>query len=81
MYLHLTATSASLPAIGTTLESTAGTTRKELQGIVCIDGEAEERPPSCQFALIFPNELSSLLVQSFSVPGPQTLLVRRLFHH
>lgn len=79
--MHVVATSAFLLAIGTALKSLAGTRRKELQSIVCTDGEAEARPLSCQFAVIFPNEFSSLLVQSFSVLGPQTLLVRRLFHH
>lgn len=78
----MVATSASLLAIGITkLKSIAGTRKKELQSTVCTDGEAEARPLSCQFAVIFPNEFSSLLVQTFSVLGPQTLLVRRLFHH
>lgn len=79
--MRVIATGASLLAIGTALKSMAGTTRKALQNTVYTDGEAETRPPSCQSAVILPNEVSSLLIQSFSVPGPQTFLVRRLFHH
>lgn len=79
MYLHVIATNAPLLAIGT-FKSIASTTRKEFQNTVYTDGEAVTRPPFCQFAVIFP-EFSSLLIQSFSVSGPQTVLVRRLFHH
>lgn len=81
MYLHLIATRQSPRAIWTTLKSIADTRRKELQNVVYTDGETVTRPPCCQFTLISPNEFSVLLSQNFSVQGPQTLLVRRLFHH
>ena len=58
MYLHLTATSESLLAIGTTLKSIAGTRRKERHNIVYTDGETVTRLPSCQFTLISPSGMS-----------------------
>lgn len=81
MYLHLIATCESLLAMGSTLESIVGTRRKELQNIVYTDGETVIRPPPCQFTLISTNEFFVLLILNFSVHEPQSLLVKRLFHH
>lgn len=75
------ATSASLFAIGAAVRSTTGTTRKEFRTLCMFwwwSWGTTTVLPACSH---FPNEFSSLLIQSFSVLEPQTLLVRRLFHH